>query len=56
MEENIDKIIEYAKYIFDEVEIVKQYAHDDISDGIKSYELGTVLIIIVSLFLCLILY
>ena len=55
MENNIEKIREYAKYSFDEAEKVKQYAHVDIGNGVKSYELGIALIILVSLFLCLIL-
>ncbi len=55
MEDNIEKIREYAKYSFDEAKKVKQYAHVDIGNGVKSYEFGIGLIILVSLFLCLIL-
>ena len=55
MEDNIEKIREYAKYSFDEAEKVKQYAHVDIGNGIKSYKFGIGLIILISLFLCLIL-
>jgi hypothetical protein len=55
MEDNIEKIREYAKYSFDEVEKVKQYANVDVGNGVKSYEIGIGLMILVSLFLCLIL-
>jgi hypothetical protein len=56
MKEDLDKIGEYAKYTFDEVEKVKEYANVDIGNSVKSYELGIGLIILVSLFLCLFLY
>jgi uncharacterized membrane protein len=55
MKEDLDKIGEYAKYTFDEVEKVKEYGNVDIGNSVESYELGIGLIILVSLFLCLIL-
>jgi hypothetical protein len=50
MEENIEKIREYAKYSFGEAEKVKQYTNVDI----KSYQIDISLIILVSIFICLI--
>ena len=50
MEDNIEKIREYAKYSFDEAEKVKQYTNADINN----YQIGISLIILVSIFLCLI--
>jgi len=55
MKEDLDKIGEYAKYCFDEVEKVKEYANVDIGNGVKSYQIGIGLIVVISLFLCLIL-
>lgn len=51
-----EKIRKYAKHSFNEAEKVKQYVNTDIGNGIKSYEIGIGLMILVSLFLCLILY
>ncbi|HRW21575.1 MAG TPA: hypothetical protein P5509_06350 [Bacteroidales bacterium] len=55
MEDNIEKIREYAKYSFVQAEKVKQYANVDVGNDVKSYEIGIGLMIIISLFLCLIL-
>ena len=55
MKEDLDKIGEYAKYAFDEAENVRKYANVDIGNGVKSYQLGIGLIVVISLFLCLIL-
>jgi hypothetical protein len=55
MKEDLDKIGEYAKYTFDEVEKVKEYGNVDIGNGVKSYQIGIGLIVVISLFLCLIL-
>ena len=55
MKEDLDKIGEYTKYSFDEVEKVRKYANVDIGNGVKSYQLGIGLIVVISLFLFLIL-
>jgi hypothetical protein len=54
MKEDLDKIGEYAKYAFDEAENVRKYANVDIGNGVKSYQLGIGLIVVISLFLFLI--
>jgi hypothetical protein len=55
MKEDLDRIGDYTKCAFDEAEKVKEYANFDIGNGIKSYQLGIGVILILSLFLCLIL-
>ena len=53
--DNIEKIKEYASHVFKQEEIVKDYANVDIGNGIKSYQVGVICIIIVSFFIYLIL-
>ena len=55
MIEDLDSIREYAKYSFDEAEKVRKYANVDIGNNVKSYQLGIGLIVVISIFLCLIL-
>ena len=55
MKEDLDRISEYTKYTFDEAEKVKEYANVDVGNGMENYQLGIVVILIFSLFLCLIL-